>query len=200
MNRDALRATAHNGCVQPVRGTYGAIRMASRRRRGIAVRPLRLALILMIVGGGIAAYFLLSGADSPAPSLSILSPGPNATIPGGKTLVTVEVQNVRLGQVAGSSRGYHLHYYLDAVVPTTKGKPAVTATGSYASTTKTSNEWAVSTMGLHVLAVQLVTNDDLPLNPPVVQAITVQVPKPPTSTPATPSRSTTKPTPTGGGC
>lgn len=174
--------------------------MASRRRRGIAVRPLRLALVVMIVGGGIAAYLLLSGADSPAPSLRIVSPSPNATIPSGKTEVSVDVQNVQLGSETGTSKGYHLHYYLDATVPTTKGRPAIPTTGSYASTTKTSHEWTISNMGLHILAVQIVTGDDKPLSPPVVQAITVQVPKPPAPTSTPPSKSTTKPAPAGGGC
>jgi hypothetical protein len=150
----------------------------------------------MLVGGSIAAYLLLSAADSPTPSLRILAPGPNATIPGGKTLVTVEVQNVQLGEAVGSSKGYHLHYYLNAIVPTTSGRPAVSAKGTYASTTKTSYEWTISSVGLHVLAVQLVTNDDLPLSPPVVAAVTVQVPRAPfTSSPNKPST----PAPSGGG-
>lgn len=197
MNRDALRATAHHGCVQPVRGSYGAIHMASRRRQRSAIRPLRVAFALMLVGGGIAGYLLLSGADSPTPSLRILAPGPNATIPGGKTLVTVEVQSIQLGEAVGSSNGYHLHYYLDAIVPTTAGQKAITAKGTYASTIKTSYEWTIANVGLHVLAVQLVTNDDLPLRPPVVAAVTVQVTKAPSSSTPTPSRSST-PTPSTG--
>ncbi len=63
MNRDALRTTAHNGCVQPVRGQYGAIRYTSQPRR--PVRPWSLLLILLLVGGGLAAYLLLSGTLSP---------------------------------------------------------------------------------------------------------------------------------------
>ena len=64
MNRDALRATAHNGCVQPVRGQYGAIRYTPRTRIRRTVRPWSLLLILLLVGGGLAAYLLLSGTLS----------------------------------------------------------------------------------------------------------------------------------------
>ena len=190
MNRDALRATAHNGCIQPVRGSYGAIRIASRRRRYPAVRPWSLLIVLFFVGAGVAAYFFLAAALSPQPALRIISPTTDAAISGGKTTVTVEVRNADLSSGAASAKSYHLHYYLDATIPTAHDGSAIPATGAWASSTKTTHEWSITGAGLHVLAVQLVTQDDRPLDPPVVAAVVVQVPKPPstTSSPSAPSK------------
>ena len=203
MNRDALRATAHNGCIQPVRGSYGAIRIASRRRRYPAVRPWSLLIVLFFVGAGVAAYFFLAAALSPQPALRIISPTTDAAISGGKTTVAVEVRNAELG-AAARGKSFHLHYYLDATIPTAHDGSAIPATGAWASSTKTTHEWSIGSVGLHVLAVQLVTLDDRPLNPPVVAAVVVQVPKPlSTSAPSSASSSTptkTSPATAGGGC
>lgn len=186
MNREALRRNAHNGCVQPVRGSYGAIRIASRRRRRPAVRPWSLLIVLLLVGGGVGAYFLLAGALSPQPSLRIVSPTSDAVVSGGKTTVSVEVRNAELG-AATRGKSYHLHYYLDADIPTAHDRPAIPATGAWASSTRTTHEWSISGAGIHILAVQLVTSDDRPLSPPVVAAVVVQVPKPaPSPVPASP--------------
>ncbi len=187
MNREALRSNAHNGCVQPVRGSYGAIRIPSRRRLRPVVRPWSLLVILLLVGGGVAAYFLLAGAFSPQPSLRITSPMADAVVSGGKATVVVEVRNATLGAARGND---HLHYYLDADVPTARGKPAIPATGAWASDTKTTHEWSVSGVGIHTLAVQLVTSDDRPLSPPIVAAVVVQVTK------STPSPASASPQPT----
>jgi hypothetical protein len=184
-----LRATAHNGCIQPVRGSYGAIRIASRRRRYPAVRPWSLLIVLFFVGAGVAAYFFLAAALSPQPALRIISPTTDAAISGGKTTVTVEVRNAELG-AAARGKNFHLLYYLDATIPTAHDGSAIPATGAWASSTKTTHEWSITGAGLHVLAVQLVTQDDRPLDPPVVAAVVVQVPKPPstTSSPSAPSK------------
>jgi hypothetical protein len=184
MNREALRRNAHNGCVQPVRGSYGAIRIASRRRPRPAMRPWSILVILLLVGGGVAAYFLLAGALLPQPSLRIISPTSDAMVSGGKATVVVEVRNAELGAARGDD---HLHYYLDAEVPTAHGRPAIPTTGAWASTTKTTHEWTVSGVGVHTLAVQLVTSDDRPLSPPVIAAVLVRVSKSaPSPAPAAP--------------
>ena len=198
MNRDALRATAHNGCIQPVRGSYGAIRIASRRRRYPAVRPWSLLIVLFFVGAGVAAYFFLAAALSPQPALRIISPTTDAAISGGKTTVAVEVRNAELG-AAARGKSFHLHYYLDATIPTAHDGSAIPATGTWASSTKTSHEWSIGSVGLHVLAVQLVTQDDRPLSPPVVAAVVVQVPKPPSTTPPPSTPSKASPTSSAGG-
>jgi hypothetical protein len=183
-----LRATAHNGCIQPVRGSYGAIRIASRRRRYPAVRPWSLLIVLLFVGAGVAAYFFLAGALSPQPALRIISPTTDAMISAGKTTVVVEVRNAELA-AAARGKSYHLHYYLDADIPTAHDRPAIPAIGAWASSMRTTHEWSVSGAGIHILAVQLVTADDRPLKPPVVAAVVVQVPRPA----ATPASSNTPP-------
>ena len=198
MNRDALRANAHNGCIQPVRGSYGAIRIASRRRRHPAVRPWSLLIVLFFVGAGVAAYFFLAGALSPQPALRIISPTTDAAISGGKTTVAVEVRNAELGAARG--KNFHLHYYLDATIPTAHDGSAIPATGAWASSAKTSHEWSIGSVGLHVLAVQLVTWDDRPLNPPVVAEITVEVPRTASTTAPTNTPAKTSPAKAEGGC
>ena len=198
MNRDALRANAHNGCIQPVRGSYGAIRIASRRRRHPAVRPWSLLIVLLLVGAGVAAYFFLAGALSPQPALRIISPTTDAAISGGKTTVAVEVRNAELGAARG--KNFHLHYYLDATIPTAHDGSAIPATGAWASSAKTSHEWSIGSVGLHVLAVQLVTWDDRPLNPPVVAEITVEVPRTASTTAPTNTPAKTSPAKAEGGC
>jgi len=198
VNRDALRANAHNGCIQPVRGSYGAIRIASRRRRHPAVRPWSLLIVLLLVGAGVAAYFFLAGALSPQPALRIISPTTDAAISGGKTTVAVEVRNAELGAARG--KNFHLHYYLDATIPTAHDGSAIPATGAWASSAKTSHEWSIGSVGLHVLAVQLVTWDDRPLNPPVVAEITVEVPRTASTTAPTNTPAKTSPAKAEGGC
>ncbi len=200
MNRDALRATAHNGCIQPVRGSYGAIHVASHRRPRVAIRPRGVALVLLVVGLGVAAYFFLAGALTPTPSIRILSPVTNATVPAGKTTVIVDVRNAELSTAVAPAKGVHLHYYLDANVPTAQSQSAIPTTGALASSAKTTHEWSIAGAGLHILAVQLVTSDDRPLNPPVVAAVVVQVPKTPST--FVPANTPTKTTPAtaAGGC
>jgi hypothetical protein len=199
MNRDALRATAHNGCIQPVRGSYGAIRIALRRRRYPAVRPWSLLVVLLLIGAGVAAYFFLAGALSPQPALRIISPTTDVAISGGKTTIAVEVRNAELG-AAARGKSFHLHYYLDATIPTAHDRPAIPAIGAWASSAKTTHEWSISGAGLHILAVQLVTADDRPLNPPVVAAVVVQVPKPPSAPAPSSTPAKTSPAKAKGGC
>jgi hypothetical protein len=186
VNREALRVTARNGCIQPVRGNYGAIRLPSCSRPRAAIRPRSIALVLLLAGMGIFAYFLVSQALEPRPSLRILSPAPNSVVLGGRVTISVEVENARLSTGTGAAEGRHLHYYLDAIVPTAHDKPAVPTSGSWTSTTKTAHEWSISGEGLHILAVQLVGKDDRPLNPPVVAAVVVHAPQPAATPPASP--------------
>lgn len=176
MNRDALRATAHNGALQPVRGTYGAIHVSSRSRLRSGIRPRGLLAALLLVSGGLAAYLFLPGALAPKPTLRIVSPESGATVVANTVTVVVDVQNAEL-----SAQGLHLYYYLDAVVPLAAGESAVPTTGAGVSSLRTSHRWDVASPGLHILAVQLVTADDRPLKRPIVAAVAVYVPKAPAS-------------------
>ena len=80
----------------------------------------------------------------------------------------------KLGQTNVAGQG-HLHYFLDADAPTTPGQPAVTAPGTYVSTELNSYIWQDVTPGQHTFTVQLVNNDDTPLNPPVTVRANVTV-------------------------
>lgn len=199
MKRNMTCLTAYNGCIRPSRTGYSPVRAKALRRRPGVARSVGLLVVLALIGAGVAGFFLVVGADKPAPSLRIVSPTPDSTVQPGMTSVTVEVRNAHLGKGTAAGTGYHLHYYLNAVVPTSKGQPAIPSTGRYVSTTSTSHEWRIEDEGLHVLAVQLVTDADLPLDPPVVRSVTVRVPRPP-STPLPPSKPATSPAPMGGGC
>ncbi len=114
----------------------------------------------------------------PAPSAIIQLPLNRATVPAGSINVLVKVSNFnlvnKLGQTNSQGEG-HIHYFLDAVAPIEPGKPAVTATGTYAATAETSYSWANVKPGTHTLSVELVNNDHTPLTPPVVAKVTIVV-------------------------
>jgi hypothetical protein len=145
---------------------------------------------MLLIGAGVATYFLATGALAPRPSLRILAPESGAAVSAGLVNVRVEVRNALLTDA--SSRGYHLHYYLDAILPTTPGRAAIPTDGAWASTLRTSYDWSISGAGLHILAVQLVTHDDRPLRPPVAAAITLEVkqasPRGPADAPSGPTK------------
>lgn len=69
----------------------------------------------------------------------------------------------------------HLHYFMDIAAPTKPGKPAVTATGTWVTTAAKNHTWTNVTPGVHSFSVELVNNDFTPLNPPVVDMVTVTV-------------------------
>lgn len=137
------------------------------------------------------AFVLVAGCTSPvepttptptpvpsSPSLSITSPEDEATLPSGAVKITVEVQNFnlvsKLGTVSVPGEG-HLHYYMDVTVPTEPGTPAVTDPGTFAPTPETSYTWESVTPGVHTFSVMLVNNDHTPLEPPVLETVTVSV-------------------------
>jgi hypothetical protein len=103
----------------------------------------------------------------------ILLPEFDAGIPAGDVTVVVQITGFRLvdpnGRKNMSGEG-HLIYYLDVVPPTNPLRPAFTAPGTYASTPNTTYTWHHVTPDTHTFAVQLVNNDDTPLNPPVITA------------------------------
>lgn len=84
--------------------------------------------------------------------------------------VTVIVSNFnianKIGQPNVQGEG-HLIYYLDVTPPVTEGLPAVTSAGTYAEIADTSYTWQNVKAGSHFISIQLVNNDDTPLNPPV---------------------------------
>ncbi len=124
-----------------------------------------------------------------APSLKIVSPQDGDALAAGDITVTAEATNFaivdQLGKANAPGQG-HFHYFLDATAPTIAGQPAVTAAGTYAATAATAYTWKKVPAGTHTLSVELVNNDHTPLNPPVVQKITVTTDTNPRITIATP--------------
>jgi photosystem II stability/assembly factor-like uncharacterized protein len=118
-------------------------------------------------------------SPAPTPGAVITSPQNGASIHQiGDVTVSVEVANFNLVDKLGEAnepREGHIHYFLDVEVPTTPGKPATTAPGTFVATPETSYTWKNVGPGAHILSVELVNNDHTPLEPPVVASVMVNV-------------------------
>jgi hypothetical protein len=118
----------------------------------------------------------------------------NVPVLPGDVTVKAKVSNFnpvnKIGQTNVPGEG-HLIYYLDVTPPTTPGKPAMTADGTFAETADASYIWPNVAAGNHFLYVQLVNNDGSPLTPAATasEPLPVQAPTP------SPTASTS-PTPT----
>jgi outer membrane protein assembly factor BamB len=114
------------------------------------------------------------GATSPA--VKFVSPSDNSKLPAGDLPVNVEVTNFTItdkqGQTNVAGQG-HLHFYLDVDAPTIPDKPAIPSSGIWAHVSDTNYTFKNVSAGTHTISVELVNNDHTPLNPPVVQKITV---------------------------
>jgi outer membrane protein assembly factor BamB len=134
-------------------------------------------LVWPLAGAGIPSVIGFK-LGSTAPTIRFDSPLDGASIPAGDVTVTAETANFKLvdqlGKPNSAGQG-HIHYFLDADAPTTQGQPAVTAPGTYAATANTTYTWNNVPAGKHTLSIELINNDHTPLNPPVVQKITVTV-------------------------
>jgi hypothetical protein len=122
---------------------------------------------------------LAGGAERAAPEIRVVSPDADDRPDRGDVTVRVDVDGFdladALGEAARSGQG-HVHFYIDvAEVPTTPGRPAVTAQGTYHATAALEHTWSDVAPGTHTFAAQLVNNDHTPLVPPVFAQITVTV-------------------------
>jgi hypothetical protein len=81
--------------------------------------------------------------------------------------------NIGKANVGGEG---HYIYYMDTAPPTKAGKSAVPAQGKYKVTTESFYVWELVPSGTHEFSLQLVNNDNTPLNPPVSTTVTVTVP------------------------
>jgi outer membrane protein assembly factor BamB len=111
-----------------------------------------------------------------APSIKFVNPSDGNAIAAGDITVTAEATNFKLVDQLGKSNAAgqgHIHCFLDTDAPTVQGQPAVTAADTYAATAATTYTWKNVPAGTHTLSLELVNNDHTPLNPPVVQKITV---------------------------
>jgi len=134
-------------------------------------------MIWPITGPGAAPSIMAFKLGSTAPMLSIALPKSNDNLSAGDLTVAVAASNINIvdkqGQAKAAGEG-HIHYYLDVDAPTTQGQPAVPPSGSiWATTADTTYTFKNVAAGTHTISVQLVNNDHTPLDPPVVQKITV---------------------------
>ena len=111
------------------------------------------------------------------PQLTITNPADGDTLPPGNILIAVQVDSFMIsaqdmGVIIREGEG-HLIYYIDEDPPTDPGAPAKTDT--CAVSTELSHLWKNNPQGLHKFAVQLVNNDDTPLDTPVTATITLDV-------------------------
>lgn len=109
-------------------------------------------------------------------NVTITSPEEGANVTAGNVTVSVNVTNFTRIEPAGQPNAPgegHLHYYLDAPVPTNASAPAIPETGGYIVSANTSYTWENVTAGEHNLSVQLVNNDHTPLIPLVFETVNV---------------------------
>jgi plastocyanin len=112
------------------------------------------------------------------PMISISSPKNGADISGDSVTVMVNVSDFnlvnKLGKPNVAGEG-HIHYFMDALIPTAPGKPAITAPGTFVPTINTSFVWKNVTPRMHNFSVELVNNDHTPLTPPITDRVSVKV-------------------------
>ncbi|NLN77275.1 MAG: hypothetical protein GX139_13370, partial [Armatimonadetes bacterium] len=111
-------------------------------------------------------------------SVNITAPEGGADVAAGNVTVSVDVTNFTLVEPTGQENvpgEGHLHYYLDALIPTDENEPAIPETGGYAISTNTSYTWEGVTSGEHNLSVQLVNNDHTPIIPLAADMVNVTV-------------------------
>ncbi len=130
--------------------------------------PLLLLMFVLIV-------FPAYAADG-MPQINITEPKNGSEIAAGNVTVSVNVMNFNLANKLGMANVAgegHIHYFMDAAVPTIQGKPAITKPGTYVPTANTSFTWTNVTAGMHNFSVELVNNDHTPLSPPVTTEVSV---------------------------
>ena len=108
----------------------------------------------------------------------IIDPAAESTVTTSTVTIKTFVERFNLVDKAGqpNSPGEgHLVYYMDAQPPLEQGNSALTPEGTYAVTTETSRTWLNVPPGTHTFWVQLVNNDDTPLEPPAAVRVYVTV-------------------------
>ena len=94
--------------------------------------------------------------------------------------ISVDVNNFKpfadkIGQASIPGEG-HFIYYFNVNPPTTPGKPALTKKGTYVITADSVASWLAVLPGEYDVWVQLVNNDNTPLEPPVIGGGSIIVP------------------------
>ena len=117
------------------------------------------------------------GPPAGNPELQIVTPEVGSEFAPGNIIFAVTVHNFVISQkdmgVINRKGEGHLLYYRDEGPPVVPGAPAVTATSVVSTDLK--YLWKDVREGKHVLSVQLVNNDDTPLDVPVILNISINV-------------------------
>ncbi len=142
------------------------------------------------------------------PTLLIASPDPGSTVESAKVSVETKVTGIdivdKFGRPNEDGEG-HLIYYANNgfqptyEVPTTKGRPANSGGTGYIAAVSAATEYDWSRWNLkggdQVLAVQIVNNDNTPLDPPLVARVTITVKASPTPSGTPVGGESSQPTP-----
>ncbi len=110
------------------------------------------------------------------PSVLITSPEFDGGILYGNVTVEFTVRDFALVPpgTGKKTRGTgHAVCFLDVVPPVSSGQPALTRPGSFIITAEPRCTWQQVPPGTHTFAVELVNDDNTPLNPPVLDAVDV---------------------------
>jgi plastocyanin len=150
-------------------------------KRGMMVALAAILIFIIVVAAAVVLSMGGTNKSNP-PSLSITSPSAGASVDGPNVTISVSVQNFNLvskfGQASVPGEG-HIHYFLDVTPPTTPNVEAFTAAGTYAASVATSFIWTNLSLGVHMLAAELINNNHTPLQPAVVAFVNVTVIAPP---------------------
>ena len=104
------------------------------------------------------------------PQVVLLSPNNGEVRDAADVEVRIYVQHFQIvpdtGQTNQAGEG-HVIYYLDAIAPLKSGVPATTVPHTFVVSDETSYTWQRVPPGQHTFTVQLVNNDNTPLDQPV---------------------------------
>lgn len=117
------------------------------------------------------------GPPTGNPSITAINPADGDSMPPGNIIVEVQADNfiisqADMGVINRPSEG-HLIYYFDEEPPVDPGIPALTDTSVVS--TQTRYLWKNVSQGQHTIAVQLVNNNDTPLEQPVVKTVKLDI-------------------------
>jgi len=111
------------------------------------------------------------------PEIFFMAPEADSTLPPGNIYTRIQVDNFiiskkDMGTLNRPGEG-HLIYYLDETPPVDAGVPSITDTSVVL--TDLHYLWKSVKEGTHTFAVQLVNNDDTPLDTPIVKVVSVMI-------------------------
>jgi hypothetical protein len=129
----------------------------------------KLALIILLLL--IVLPFAACHPEPVAPldaRIYIIDPAAESTIATNTVTIKTFVEKFNLVDKTGQSNSTgegHIVYYMDVMPPLEQGKNALTTDGTYAVSTETSHTWSNVPPGMHTFWVQLVNNDNTPIEP-----------------------------------